>query len=386
MLQDYRYRHHWILGQTLTGKTTHNEQLAVADMNNGDGVLYIDPHNSSTLLNQISEHRHDDVIIFDISDDEWPIAWNLIEHGDAYAADLATDTLKAIWGYGDTTTPQLDQIVYNTIYLLLNKPSGTFLSMYCFLVNQTFRKKAVENFNNPIVKSFWEDFDTLNPLKQRELTNSTLNKVQKLVADPRIRNVLGQPKSKFSLKDIMDKGKILIVRLPLQYFGEQKVGTLGGLILSQLLKEAPFNQRPFHVHIDDIQYFQTPILKSLLSRVGRNQVSLNFTSQYLTQLQPDILQSFLGNIGNKTSFRLGITDSKFLADDFRVRDGDVSLHALGPRQVYEINPETTKPRTLGEVEAPVVDIGHKLVKLSRRKFALPKTQVEAKIEKFLKGM
>lgn len=210
---------HWILGQSGTGKTTVLEQLAQDAIDEGHRVFYLDPHGTNQLTGDC---------FFDPTDIEYPIAWNPLQTGDAHTAMVFSETLKAIWGYADISTPQLDQTLYNSTVAMLDLPDGTIVGLYYFLTSETYRKRVVKDIKDPIVRFFWEDYETLPPKDQRELTRSTLNKVQMLIADVRLRNILGQPKSLLSFKDT----RSVIASLPLSELGEQKVATIGALLLA----------------------------------------------------------------------------------------------------------------------------------------------------------
>lgn len=383
MYEKLRYRHHWILGQTQTGKTTLLEQSALEDINAGHGVFYLDPHGRNNLLPYIPKHRHKDVIVFDPSDFEYPIAWNPLQSGDAHSAAIFAETLKYAWGYANLSTPQLDQILYNAAVAMQDMPGGTVLALFYLLTSPSYRTEVIGHIKDPVVQSFWTDFNDLSKKDQRELVGSTLNKVQMLVADPRLRNILGQTKSALSFKDIIAQRQILIVNLPLASFGEQKVATIGSLLLSQFSQYIHHNKKPFHIHVDDAFYFQTPYLKTLLASAGRHNISLTLVTQYLSQLRTDLLHAFMGNIGRKTAFRMGFSDSKFLADDFGLRPAEVQLHELSPYQAAIVTPVGAQYLTFQPPSRSRIDSTSKMVKMSRRSHAAQRSQIEPKISKFI---
>lgn len=386
MFNELRYRHLWIFGQTGTGKTTIAIQNALYDIDQGDGVLFIEPHGTDTLLSLIPKHRQKDVVVFDPSDEEYPIAWNPLEIGNAYTASTYMETFKAIWGYDGMSTPQLDQILYNATVAMLDTADGTLLGMYYLLTNGSYRHRVIDNIKDPIVRSFWMDFDELSGKDQRELVRSTVNKIQMLVADPRIRNIVAQPRSKIHLPTILDERKIFIVRLPLKHFGEQKIGIIGSLILAQLIQVMPYNTQPFHIYIDDLQFFQTPVVRNLLATAGRYQISLTLTNQYLSQLRPDILHALLGNVGTKIAFRTGITDAQALSLEFEDDNIIFGLSELPPYMARIVTPAGTYERRYDDPDFDLVDTAEKLVKLTRRSYASQKKHIEPKIEKFVAGL
>ena len=219
-------KHEWILGQAKTGKSTLLQYRAIDAMKNGSGVFYLCPHRPEHLLTHIPKKRLRDVIIFDPSDEEYPIAFNPLETGDSHTADTITETLNAIWGYSDVPTPQMEQMIYNSAAAMIDMPGGTFLGMLYLMTNIHYRKRVLNHIKDPVVLSFWEDYHRL-PLKEQLLSNrSTLNKVQMIAADRRLRNILGQSRSRFSLSTVMQKRQILIAIIPVAAFGKKKLAPL----------------------------------------------------------------------------------------------------------------------------------------------------------------
>ena len=125
----------------------------------------------------------------------------------------------------------------------------------------------------------------MSPREQRETSRSTLNKIGLLIADPRIRNTLGYPKSAFDLDGVLE-GKILIARLPQGRLGLQKTRVLGA-ILSARLHAAALSRTdatPFHIYLDECHHFGTGTLIEFLSGIRKFGVSLTLSHQYIRQL------------------------------------------------------------------------------------------------------
>ena len=61
-----RTKHVYVIGKTGMGKSTVLENMAVQDIQNGEGMAFIDPHGKTAdlLLDYIPEHRKKDVVYF----------------------------------------------------------------------------------------------------------------------------------------------------------------------------------------------------------------------------------------------------------------------------------------------------------------------------------
>lgn len=78
---DDRRRHMYVIGKTGMGKTNLLENMAIQDIQNGHGVCFIDPHGDTAekIIRAIPASRINDVIYFNPADQQFPIAFNVIE-------------------------------------------------------------------------------------------------------------------------------------------------------------------------------------------------------------------------------------------------------------------------------------------------------------------
>lgn len=365
----------WILGQPGTGKTTVLEQTALTHADIGEGFVYLDPHYSD-FIRYLPKRRHADLIVFDLTDTH-PIPWNLLSEGDAHTASILLDTFKAVWKYEDLSTPQLDQTLFNSLMATIGQ--GTMLNLYLLLAEE--QRATVDD---PIISHFFDYFYSLPEKERHELVRSTINKVQMLLADKRIRRVLAHPDNKLTFTDILKDRKILYVRLPVLEFGD-KTRTVGSLLLAQLLLSLKDNTKPFHVFIDDVFYFQSPVLKTLLSIGRKHHLTVHAVSQYLAQLQPDVRDAFIGNMTTKVGFKMGIKDSLFLDKEFRIKENDLKLHELPPFMAYRSTPQSVVTKTYDYPERKPLDSYQRLLRLSRRQYASQAKHIDAKIAQFMEG-
>lgn len=307
--------HTHIIGKTGTGKSTLTKQHVINDIIRGDGVLYLDPtgHDIDDILNYIPRSRRKDTILFDPSDYEYPLAWNPLEDIDTehtpFAASAMLESFKDAWGYTSMVTPTLDQYLYTTIVALI-EARETLVGIKFMLTNNDFRRDTLQRVSDPFIKDFFNDYEAMTSKERRDETRSTLNKIGLLLTDTRIRYVIGQRKSAFSMFDILS-GKILLVRLPVGKLGMQKTAVLGSLMLSQFYQSAL--QRPatipFHVYIDRCDLFGQKTLIEMLSMGAKYNLSLTLSHQYLAQLSPELQTAILGNTATQIVFTVSNADA-----------------------------------------------------------------------------
>ena len=358
----FRFRHCFIIGQTQTGKSNTMIQFVLQDIENNAGIFYLDldGDDTDTIISRIPKRRLKDVIFVDFGDTDHPIAWNPLEghFGDyrATVAELFVDTLSSLWGYEDVTTPDMDRTIYNTAMALIDHPTGTIVGMYNFLTSKAFRKRAIAHIKDPVIKDYWEQqFSDMNKKDQDALTKSTVNKLERFVADPRIRNTLGQSKSVFDLEKAIKERKIMIVKIPQAQYGLSKSKTVGGLILAQLM--LIIQQRrsavPFHVYLPNCHYFAGYTLTQMLALAGKSSVSLTMCSQYLSQLNQKLQDAIFGNVGNWIMYRVGLTDALLLEELFEWDNTRKFLYELEMFEARTLNP-VGSPAEIKMIKLPTV--------------------------------
>lgn len=213
-----RARHVYIIGKTGMGKSTLLENMIYTDILNGRGVAVIDPHGDlvETILANIPKSRTNDIVLFDPADQEYPIAFNMLENSRPELRPIVAGGLVSIFKkmFAESWGPRLEYILRNTILTLLLIPDTTMISIPLMLTHEAYRRKVVSKIDDPILVQFWnEEFAKMSPSMQSEAVNPILNKVGQFLSSPILRNILGQPKNPFSLRWIMDNGKIFLVNL-----------------------------------------------------------------------------------------------------------------------------------------------------------------------------
>lgn len=323
-----RGRHMYILGQTGTGKSGALELLTISDIYYNKGFAVLDPHGdyAQHVMKFIPKSRINDVVYFNPADTDHPIGFNPLEINDpslkGHISSQVVGVLKKL--FAESWGPRLEYILRYTILALLDFPNSTMLDITRMLTDRHFRADVIKYIDDPVVKNFWTvEFASWNDKFASEAVAPVLNKVGAFTANPMIRNIVGQPKSTFDIRKIMDEGKILIVNLSRGLMGEDNAGILGSLVVTKIQLAAmgradmPEAQRiPFYLYVDEFQNFATESFATILSEARKYGLNLTVANQYISQMGEEVRGAVFGNVGTVMSFRVSPDDAPFLQKYF----------------------------------------------------------------------
>lgn len=316
-----RGRHMYIIGQTGTGKSGMLELLTISDIYSPYGFAVVDPHGDYALhiLSRIPPERADDVVYFNPADVDFPMAFNPMEVTDP---KLKTHTVSELIGVlkrmFESWGPRLEYILRYSLLALLDYPNATMLDITRILTDRKFRAEVLKYVNDPVVRSFWTiEFTSWNDRFAAEAVAPVLNKVGAFTANPLVRNIIGQPKSSFSIRQIMDERKILIVNLSRGLIGEDNASLLGSLIVTKIQLAAMSradiaaqDRSPFYLYVDEFQNFATDSFATILSEARKYGLSLTVANQYIAQMPMTVKDAVFGNVGTIVAFRMGADDAR----------------------------------------------------------------------------
>ncbi|MCX6764104.1 MAG: type IV secretion system DNA-binding domain-containing protein [Candidatus Nealsonbacteria bacterium] len=283
---DDRRRHMYVIGKTGMGKTALLENMAIQDIQSGKGVCFVDPHGEAAerLLDFVPSKRVNDVIYFNPSDLDYPIAFNVMEKVDVAHRHLVAGGLmgvfKKIWP--DVWSARMEYILNNCILSLLEYPGSTLLGVNRMLADPDFRQKVVEKITDPVLKSFWlNEFARYTQRYEIEATAAIQNKVGQFISAPLVRNIIGQVTSTINMGEVMDKQKILILNLSKGKVGEDASRLLGALLITKIQLAAmervdtPEEKRKdFYLYVDEFQNFATESFVNILSEARKYRLCL----------------------------------------------------------------------------------------------------------------
>ncbi len=392
-----RQRHMYVVGKTGMGKSTLLENMAAQDIQNGEGMAFIDPHGSAaeTLLDYVPEHRINDVIYFAPFDLNNPISFNVMEDVGPDKRHLVVSglmsTFKKIWV--DAWSARMEYILTNALLVLIEYPDTTLLSVNRLFSDKAYRNQVVDYCKDPAVKAFWtEEFANYTDRFAAEALPAIQNKIGQFTGNPLIRNIIGQPRSSFDIRQIMDEKKILIMNLSKGLVGETNANLLGSMLTTRIYLAAmsradlPVEQMKkmpnFYFYVDEFQSFANSTFANILSEARKYHLNLIIAHQYIEQMEDDVKAAVFGNVGTTISFRVGPFDAEVLETVFSPRFLATDLVNLGFAQIYltlmidGIGSQPFSAITLPPVERPHTSCKDMVIAASRRNNTKSREEIE----------
>lgn len=323
-----RRRHMYVIGKTGTGKSTLLANMAINDLKNNEGICVIDPHGDlvETLLDYIPSHRINDVVYFNPADMDRTVQINLFEGENVQHRELIASGIISVFHklYGYSWGPRLEYILRNALLTLLKVENSRLSDILDLLTNAEFRAKMIDNLDDDILKSFW--VDEYNKMQERQRTEaiaSVLNKVGQFVSSPLVRNVVNARSSSFSIDNLMDEGKILLVNLSQGRLGEDNATLLGSMLITKIQLAAmgrvqidEDDRRDFYLYVDEFQNFATTSFTKILSEARKYRLNLILANQYIAQIPEEVQSAIFGNCGSMISFVMGASDASVFQKEF----------------------------------------------------------------------
>jgi len=391
-----RLGHIYVIGKTGTGKSTLLENMAISDINRGNGLCLIDPHGdiATHILNYIPENRIEDVIYFNPNDKEFPIAFNPLigihpNHHNLVASGLIS-TFKKIWS--DSWGPRMEYILRFSLLTLLENRKCSILDIQPLLTDQSFRNNILSRSISPYILSFWHnEFDKYPPSLKAEAIAPILNKIGLFLASTPLRNIVGQKIRGFNLQDIMNQGKILIANLSKGELGEDVSAILGNMLVTNIQLAALYRARhpehmrkPFYLYVDEMHSFVSLSFADILAEARKYRLSIFLSHQYIEQLHEKIRAAIFGNVGTIISFRIGAEDAEYLEKEFKPVFDQYDLINLPKYSMYlklMIDGATSHPFSADTV--PITQVNHNLrelvIALSQKLYGTSRKRVEEDI-------
>ena len=401
-----RRQHMYVVGKTGVGKTAFLKNMALQDIQNGEGLAIIDPHGEfvEDILNSIPPHRINDVVYFNPSDMEYPVSFNILEVADPRYKHLVASGLIGIFTkiWANVWSARMEYILANCILALLDTPGTTLLGIPRMLVDRDYRQKIINNLKDPVVKSFWvNEYEEWDPRYRNEAIAPVQNKVGQFLNVSLIRNIVGQSKNTIDIDEIMNTRKILLVNVSKGRIGEDNSAILGAMIITKIQLSAmervripEEKRRDFYLYVDEFQNFATDSFVNILSEARKYRLNLIIAHQYVGQLVTEtttaVRDAVFGNVGTMVSFRVGATDAEFLELEFTPEFLQDDLIRLPNYNVYMklmidgITSRAFSAKTLPPV--PIVDAEHKnrekIIRVARERYAKDRGDAEEEITRW----
>lgn len=394
-----RRRHTYIIGQTGTGKSKLLENLAYQDMMDGRGFAFIDPHGDSAeeLLGMVPKERVEDVIYFAPGDMEMPVGLNLFEFDNQDQRDfIIQETIAMLYklydpGHTGIIGPRFESWFRNAALTVMADPEGSsFLDVQQVFIDQAFADQKIKHLTNQTVLDFWnKEMAQTTESAKGEMLGWFASKFGAFLANDMMRNIIGQTKSGFNLREIMDNKKILLVNLSKGRVGELNSQLLGMIFVMKFNAAAmgradmPEDQRQdFSLYVDEFQNFATDSFATILSEARKYRLSLILANQFMTQLTEQIREAILGNIGTVISGRIGITDAEMLVKKFSPTFDAEDLtrmpnfQTIASVMIHDVPSAAFSMSLLPPLGQPNPELRDALKRLSATKYGQPRAEVE----------
>jgi len=397
---DDRRRHLYIIGQTGTGKSKFILNMAEQDMKNGKGLCVVDPHGElvDDLLARAPKERIDDVIVFDPGDIERPLGLNMLEYNQNRPEEktFIVNEMQSIFNQlftKETMGPMFEKYMRNSLLLLMedakNEPA-TLMEVPRIFTDTEFRNRKLARSTNPTVIDFWTK-EVPKVTGEAGLGNMApyiTSKFDGFISNDYIRPIIGQTKSAFNFRQVMDEGKILLINLSKGKVGDINSALIGMIVVGRLLLAA-FSRvdmeegarRDFNLYIDEFQNYTTESIATILSEARKYHLNLTIAHQFIGQLKDNIREAVFGNVGNLVAFRVGPTDAEFLVKHFAPVFDEKDLIGIENRNAVAkllINGEPTRPFNIKTtaMSQGSSEVKNKLKELARLKFGQDLSEVE----------
>jgi len=403
-----RRRHIYVIGQTGTGKTTLLKNIAMQDMENGDGICFIDPHGdvAQELLGLVPRNRIDDVIYFSPGDIQRPIGLNILEYHPnfpeqkTFIINTLIEIIDKIYNLQLTGGPMFEQYLRNALLLIMDDPSWgyTLLEVSRVFVDERFRGELLKKCKNYPVIEFWTKQAPVvgGELSLQNMITWITSKLNPFITNDFVRPIIAQPKSSIDFRYVMDNRKILIVNLSKGKIGETSAYLLGMILVAKILSatfsrvDIPEEQRKdFYLFIDEFQNFAFKGIASILSEARKYRLSMVLAHQYIKQLPEEIASAVFGNVGTIMCFRVGTEDADFLEKQFAPIFTKIDLVNIPNYNLYLkllIDGYVSDPFNIRTLPPKPSDfyLAEKIKELSALKYGKPLEEIEAEIEERFK--
>lgn len=392
-----RRRHVYVAGQTGTGKTGLLTNLMGADLGDGAGFCFLDPHGDASQLiaGMAPRDRTGNVIYLDPSDPAHTFSynplWGIPPDKRAAATANIVSAFKNIWA--QSWGPRLEYILTNSLRLLFDTKDQTLLGLPRLLVDETYRENLIKRCGDPVIRAYWRnEYAAYDDRHRIEAIAPVQNKIGILLSNPFIRSIVSQPASTIDVRQIMDAGHVLIINLSKGRLGQEPAHLLGALLITAFAQAAEARQdipeeerRDFTLYCDEFQNFATDSFASILSEARKWRLSLVAANQHVGQLPDSIRNAVFGNAGTIIAFRVGAQDAAILADELGVKNramlAQTDNFKAWARVMHDGVPSDAKllhmllPPKAGS-RFPAV------LARSRARYMVPRNLVEKQVEKF----
>lgn len=401
---DDRLRHVYIIGKTGTGKSELLKEMILQDIRAGKGVCFIDPHDTvEKILECIPPERAEDVIYFDPSNTDRPMGLNMIEAETEQQQHFIVNSIIGLMyklfdpHQTGIIGPRFEHAIRNAMLTVMSEPGSTFIEVVRVLTDPNFVQQLLPKVKDPMVRRYWTDqIAQTSDFHKSEVLDYIVSKFGRFVTNKLMRNIIGQSQSAFDFRDVMDKGKILLINLAKGRIGEENSSFLGLILVPKLLMAAMSRQdvpeaqrRDFFLYVDEFQNFATPDFAVILSEARKYHLALTVANQFIGQMEEEVKNAVFGNVGTLITFRVGVSDAGYLQHEYQPTFSETDLINIEKYNAYIktiVNNEPQNPFSLDlrkdmtkVQQAQNPQVAEMIKKLSALKYGRDKNLIETEM-------
>lgn len=334
--------HTEILGKTGVGKSVLMAHMARQMMEAGHGLIVMETEGNlyQAVLDYVPKSRVDDVILMDISDQQHPVGFNVLDQG--HQATIIDEILELFQHkYGkDGMGIWSQEYIYHGLRTIAEHPALTFIDLVPLLnPNTTEEVEWVDNITRAIkdqeLKRWWQRHDNRGKQGQQQRADTVLSRIWQMGSRPELRHILGQSKSTFQMRDVLTENKILLINL--KGISKETASLAGTLVMNALWHAAKnvTKDKPTYVLLDEFaEFMDLPIdTESMLAQARKYKIGMVLAHQHMKQLKPSVRDAVVSNARNKIIFQANTDDGQLLRHELH---GKVDVEDLTDLQAHEV--------------------------------------------------
>ena len=376
------------------------------------GVVVIDPHGDLVdhILALVPEHRSQDVVLVDLSDERHVIGLNPLDAAQGRGRDKAvSDLLKTLahiwassWGSRmETAFAYALRTLFevNRVHVAQGEPQRqyTLLDVMLVLTNESFCHALLEQIDDPFILRWWHlYYDPLNEQMQRDRSDPVLSKVAKFES-VLARRIVGQATSTVNLTECIEQEKIVLVKLAKGVVGDDVARLLGATLLGLLqitLEEqgnlVEMQRKHLRIIIDEFQVLQGVDWGALaeLRKYGAAFYLATQSLEYLADVDTSLLHVVLANVKQYIVFHMSAQDAQAIHMELGVEPEDIvnlDRYMCYVKLMYLQHRQSTFSMTLLPPRTGDMQRAEQVREASQKQYTVPADVVDGQVREALAG-
>ena len=344
--QNRRTMHMVVAGATGSGKTTFVNRLIsnALNANSEEGGAVVDPHDKAAdeVACAVYDKRGESLIYADLSDTEFVLGLPLFDCPPAEFLDVAVGNVcRQVFSVLPDTEQHFNirNAMSNVVRTILQIPESSFLDSlqltHSGRQGEKFRDDTCGKLEDEFLRDYWmHEFPSLDKATQARIRGRFLSMLQ----IRSLKRLLANKIRRTSLTDIMDRGKVLIAKIPPRAVGPDATNIISGLYYNGLMSSAysragSEGKRPVFTFVaEELGNHSNPKhIPHALRTLRAFDISMILVTQNVDALSPE-MKIALGNVDTHVVFSQGWEDAQ---QYFRTFCGSIPVNDFMMQNVGE---------------------------------------------------